>query len=280
MPNRPKRKQLAVNQATTSLESFAGKITVPVPEFCKAGDLLKITAGDALGLARVTNAETSCPALELIKLGSPTEHEGKMCWWVIEFLKCDANRNRLGIVRRDWLPVRHETEARAIFEREREKMFERHRKMREQYKLLSDMPTAERDAQSAQWEVLKEVWPETVRSLQANLDPTKDYNAETIAITKSPRLPIEAGDAEAMDKILKAQDRKREFDPVNIELSVNWIKEGYCNMKPEEYTAKINAKLGTNLPVGTMRARAITKLRLTSRRLCGRPANDGELPTG
>ena len=275
----PHRKQPAEDKPASQMQAFAAQLSVPMVDFCKEGDFLKVNVGDTLGLARVTKAELTCPALKLIQLGQPAEHEGQMCWWVIEFVKCDADRNPLGIVRRDWLSVQSEGEARAIFEKERERMFARHEEMLRQFKLLSAMPAAEQAIQMAQWEVLKEVWPMTVEAILDKTDPSKDYNAETIARTGKPVLAIEAGDTVTFAKLDKARRRKLMYDRVNVEIVTGW-KDGYEDMKPEEYTAKINAKLGTDITVSAMKSRAITKLGLTSRRREGRPANDGELPPG
>jgi hypothetical protein len=72
-----------------------------------------------------------------------------------------------------------------------------------------------------------------------------------------------------------AAARATPFDAVDAELANGWEAFGYSTMKPADYCAKINAKLGTRLKPGAMKARALDKLRLTSQRPEGRTANDG-----
>jgi len=87
-------------------------------------------------------------------------------------------------------------------------------------------------------------------------------------------------DVELIVMLAAAAGRATPFDAVDVELANGWEAFGYSTMKPANYCAKINAKLGTRLKPLAMKARALTKLRLTSQRPEGRPANDGELPNG
>ncbi len=75
-----------------------------------------------------------------------------------------------------------------------------------------------------------------------------------------------------------AADRATPFDVVDAELAAGWEPRGYSGMKPREYAAIINGKLGTRITPGAMKWRAQQKLGLTGRRAGGRPENENTLP--
>ena len=281
MPSRPKRKQRLVKPVASDMEDFTANISLPTPDFCKVGDLLKVVTADSLGLARVTKGSISRPALELFKLRQPKEREGKMCWWEIVRWELDAAGNRATKMQTALLTVETEKEAQAIYQKQVQKMHDHHRKLLEYYKPPSAMLADEERVVKAQWEVLKEVWPGTVKAILDGANPSKVYNAETLARTGRGAFAIEPEEAaETFALLEKAYRQNLTFDPVNVELVIGWISAGYRDMKPQEYTEKINAKLGTDLSKAAMKSRAITKLGLTSRRREGRPAHDGDLPPG
>jgi hypothetical protein len=71
-------------------------------------------------------------------------------------------------------------------------------------------------------------------------------------------------------EIAKAYKAKSPRDPVDVEIAARWYAAGYDQMKPDEYTAAINAKTGANLKPDAMKKRRLKKLRLLS---SNRPAN-------
>ena len=247
--------------------------------FANQGDFIKVEIGGSLALARVTGVQVSRRVLQLQHFDPPLEMEGQRYLFAVNMWQEDLAGVPVSGLQRSLLPAKTKAEAEVMFQRQVKRAEEFDRARLNNYRAYASMQADEQDTHKAQLKALKGVWPATLEAIEKGADPRKDYNAESIAMTGSPSLPIEAGDAEAMDKILSAQNLKREMDPVDEELLVNWL-ERYSHMKPEEYTASINGKLGTNISVSAMKSRAITKFRLASRRAEGRPAHDGELPPG
>lgn len=275
MPKRPTNKKQGKIKQGGDVHSFTSSLVTPLP-FFEVGAVVKVTAGEALGLAVITGKTELRPFLGLSKLPKSVQHDGKSCSWEAVLWNRDAHGKPLGVIRSWALPVQTKEEAWALLPKLAQALRDDHQRKLGNHKEYTAMRTVELSSHKAQWAALKDGWPRTVKAVESGLEAAKDFNAETVALTGSSILPIEAGDTEALAKLFKAQSHQGELDAVNAELSVNWIGAGYCNMKPEEYTAKINAKLGTNLSVAAMKGRAVTKLGLVSGRSVGRPINEGD----
>jgi hypothetical protein len=152
-------------------------------------------------------------------------------------------------------------------------------------------PSWRQDLHGAQMKLLNAQYPETLAVLEslskakAELRPPlmesalRAYVVEVARCFKRSRVFKEIPtDGELIKAMAKAWKNKRPFDAVDCELANNWEAAGYSQMKPEDYTQKLNAKLGTTLSVSAMKSRALTKLGLTSKRPEGRPPKDGILP--
>jgi len=75
-------------------------------------------------------------------------------------------------------------------------------------------------------------------------------------------------------ELAKAYKAKSPINAVDHEIAARWYAAGYDKMKPDEYTAAINARTGANLKPDAMKKRRLKKLRLLSSNPEGAPIRE------
>ncbi len=259
------------------------------------------------GMVRVKERKY-VPAWRCDCVTTPVEQDGEKYPYILERVEYEEDGKTLIGIRERWLSKSKQAIS-AEFEKRKAELsqlpsqgqkinFVPSFKYLEKYR--STLSAREQDLFDAQRKVLSEQYPDTFAAIAADSPVAADScanKAEKIwqaFVIDSVRLHkggsaftskllsellqsvgknAEAGAAmlEVCKRIAKAEKSKSPFDNVDHELAANWDAAGYSRMKPPEYTAAINAKLGTNISVSAMKARAITKLRLVSRNNEGRP---------
>ncbi len=263
---------------------------------------------EVLGFAMVLGTlRISVPELRQGPLNTPVVENGELLSWYVLRLELSADRQTVLEESGHWL-FKTEAESLAEFERLKTEMWAKPPQSGPTTLTLvpgellnthrAALPAAKGDLLDAQMKVLREQYPDTYRAYEASFGADEEARAEkeeelfrsfvvdSVRLLKDDTMHLEKGgafhhlpyDSALISRLNKAHGAKSPLDVVDYELAVNWQAAKYWKMKPAEYTAKINAKLGTRLSVAAMKGRALTKLRLVSDRPEGRPANDGKLP--
>ena len=150
---------------------------------------------------------------------------------------------------------------------------------------------AEQDLRDARFKVMREQYPDTFTAMDtlAEAQPEarpaamealfRAYAVDVMRLQKPAKLgeilPFKLPEETSFIlEIAKAYKAKSPRDPVDVEIAARWYAAGYDKMKPDEYTAAINAKTGANLKPDAMKKRRLKKLRLLSSNLEGAPIRE------
>jgi hypothetical protein len=156
---------------------------------------------------------------------------------------------------------------------------------------IAPSSVAEQDLRVARLKVMREQYPDTFTAMdtlaaaQPEGRPTvmeamfRAYAVDVMRLRKPAKLgeilPFKLPeDTSFILEIAKAYKLKSPRDPVDVEIAARWYAAGYDKMKPDEYTAAINAKTGANLKPGAMKKRRLKKLRLLSSNPEGSPIRE------
>lgn len=150
----------------------------------------------------------------------------------------------------------------------------------------------EQDLRNARLKVLRETYPDTFKAMDAHAQAKPEarpaavealFRAYAVDLARlfkpakpSDILPFKTwpDDSSFILELAKAYAQESPFDAVDHEITARWYAAGYDKMKPDEYTAAINAKTGANLKPGAMKKRRLTKLRLLSSNPEGAPIRE------
>lgn len=150
---------------------------------------------------------------------------------------------------------------------------------------------AEQDLRAARLKVMREQYPDTFRAMDALAKAQPEerpsatealfraYAVDVMRLHKPAKLgeilPFQLTDETSFIlEIAEAYKAKSPRDPVDVEIAARWYAAGYDKMKPDEYTAAINAKTGANLKAEAMKKRRLKKLRLLSSNPEGAPIRE------
>ena len=151
---------------------------------------------------------------------------------------------------------------------------------------------AEQDLKDARFKVMREHYPDTFKAMDvlAEAQPEarpaamealfRAYAVDLVRLHKPENLgdisPFKSppDDMAFFLEITNAYKAKSPRDPVDVEIAARWYAAGYDKMKPDEYTAAINAKTGANLKPDAMKKRRLKKLRLLSSNPEGAPIRE------
>ena len=151
---------------------------------------------------------------------------------------------------------------------------------------------AEKDLHNARMKVMREQYPDTFTAMDALAQAQPEarpaamealfraYAVDLVRLHKPANLgdisPFKSppDDMSFILEIAKAYKAKSPRDPVDVEIAARWYAAEYDKMKPDEYTAAINAKTGANLKPDAMKKRRLKKLRLLSSNPEGAPIRE------
>jgi len=248
--------------------------------------------GFAVGYGTVRNYTA---ALRMFRYDKPLEHAGKKLFWAIEGVDYAKD---LKTVLRIWGQTWFETEEQAKAEFPKFEAWARaeaNKKIAAQAAILaaeSHKPTeAEKDLLNARMKVMREQYPDSFKAMDALAEAQPEarpaamealfraYAVDVMRLQKPAKLgeilPFKLPEETSFIlEIAKAYKAKSPRDPVDVEIAARWYAAGYDKMKPDEYTAAINAKTGANLKPDAMKKRRLKKLRLLSSNPEGAPIRE------
>jgi hypothetical protein len=231
-------------------------------------------------------------ALRMFRYDKPLEHAGKKLFWAIEGVDYAED---LKTVLRIWGQTWFETEEQAKAELPKFEAWakaEANKKIAAQTAAEAHKPTeAEKDLTNARLKVMREQYPDTFTAMDALAQAQPEvrpgamealfraYAVDVMRLHKPAKLgeilPFKMPEETSFIlEIAKAYKAKSPRDPVDVEIAARWYAAGYDQMKPDEYTAAINAKTGANLKPDAMKKRRLKKLRLLSSNPEGAPIRE------
>jgi hypothetical protein len=274
-----------------------------VPKGATPG-IFRFMGPDCFGVGHGTQGNFTT-GVRVFRYDKPHEQGGKSLFWALEVVDYDGDKETVEkiiksrgrptvkrILKQEWFETEEQAKARfpefvALAKVEMNKV------LAALGAAQAHKPSeAEKDLVNARLKVMREQYPDTFKAMDALAEALPEarpaalealfraYAVDLVRLHKPENLgdisPFKSppDDMAFFLEITNAYKAKSPRDPVDVEIAARWYAAGYDKMKPDEYTAAINAKTGANLKPDAMKKRRLKKLRLLSSNPEGAPIRE------